>query len=255
MFKKRKQNTEKEEPIIESTQDDVDKTEGIYLNPQAIEKLKSGNDTSKFLVLGLGNASNKVLHAFSRQSPNNVITMVVGSNRSEMYGDAFYDFSLRWPNLKYSYPFIPQACLDDLKESVNSIKSSCGINRICIVVGLGRGSGTNLLPHVIEFVNDIDKDFYILASLPFNFETQKITSKAIATMRSLNDFQSHIIIFRLQQIAEHDRNLRLLDAFLIADEWMGETLSSLIRNDGVPENIDTYKSLSAVFDKYFNRMG
>ena len=99
--------------------------------------------------------------------------------------------------------------------------------RFILLAGLSGFTGTKLTAALNEYLKIKNKDFILICSLPFDFESDPRKSNAQIVVNNLKN-KSNFEFFRLQAIREQYGNLKLKDAFLLGNEFFYNTFLSKV---------------------------
>lgn len=119
-----------------------------------------------------------------------------------------------------------------------------GQDLVFLVAGLGGGTGSGAAPVVAEIASELGAVVIAFVTLPFSREGSRNAKRAEDALCSLRD-RCHAVItlpndLLLQEI---DASATLLDAFQLADDWIGRgvrAISSMLSEDGLI-NVDFAK--------------
>lgn len=103
-----------------------------------------------------------------------------------------------------------------------------GMDLIILVVGLGGGTGSAAAPVVAELAAKTDALVLAFATLPFSFEgarRKRIAEDSLGELRKL--VHGLIPLPNDMLLQEGDENTSVLNAFSVADQWIGRGVNSL----------------------------
>ncbi len=185
--------------------------------------IKKEQQENKIHYIGFGNAGAHIVQSLAVKYPhhkfiiannqkiNNLykeINFVRTENFRKLHPGIFekiYDFSIQDGNSKI---FIP----NKLKEILNKN------NSFVLIAGLGGITGSFLIKKTAEYLNAQNKDFRIVASLPFKFEGRKRNYIANSILNELKQY-STCNYFELNKLLA-DKDPTIKQAFLMADNAM-----------------------------------
>jgi len=102
------------------------------------------------------------------------------------------------------------------------------VDLLILVVGLGGGTGSAAVPIVAELAAKTDALVLAFATLPFSFEgarRQRIAEESLGQLRTL--VHGLIPLPNDMLLQEGDENTSVLNAFSVADQWIGRGVNSL----------------------------
>ena len=205
------------------------------MNPEENQPPAGGTEAKKFVVkvIGVGGAGGNAVEYMARQEFAGVGFTAVNTDAQALAQLTLTDKITLGAKLTRGLgtggdPEMGRAAAD---EDVEKLKALCaGADIVCVVAGLGGGTGTGAGPVVAKLARENGALVMGIATLPFEFEGSRRQRQAQLGLRELKSAADGVICLPNQKVFKLiDENTSMPEAFKITNEFLAQGVRGIWR--------------------------
>ena len=169
----------------------------------------------KILVVGIGGAGNNSIKRFEKTSMDDFEFLIINNEDREMED--------KIKKLLVTKIGFSKKDIAHLKNEFN------GVKKVFILAGLGGKIGSKLVPETIKIAKKSGAQVTAILTYPFSLEKRRVL-KAESVLSKVKKLNCEIIIHKNEDLIKKYPNLKMNEAFKLADEELRDILHSSVCN-------------------------
>ena len=194
------------------------------------DSLDNFEPVAKIIVIGVGGAGNNAVNRMIDENINNVEFYVANTDKQALSLSKAPNRIILGESLTNGLgaggdPKVGKAAAEASQEDIEKIVT--GVNMVFIAAGMGGGTGTGAAPVIAKIAKEKGALVVAIVTRPFSFEGNKKNQFAIEGLNELKNASDSLIIVSNDKLLINSGNLRIGDAFSMADGVLSDSVKTV----------------------------